>query len=204
MQQGGQFDLISIQSIYNTLPDFKADIYIHASLVHCVTKHVAWLFFTLAETFRYPDMLSHYVGLYCIGQHHSLPSLPKHLAWPVPLKATIQSCASFPNPPPFLIHLPGDRWSKGSDKSLTQAYPASASEPTGETCVRGTHFSKYGCVSGSGDSRTVWFLSLDSHQSSAPKDRVFWVQGLPSRDRLFPWFIPSLLSSGLKPAPCRV
>lgn len=80
-------------------------------------------FLHLQRLFRYPDMLSHYVGLYCIGQHHSLPSLPKHLAWPVPLKATIQSYASFPNPPPILIHLTADGWSKGSDKSLTQAYP---------------------------------------------------------------------------------
>lgn len=128
---------------------------------------------------------------------------PSPLYWntspdPFLLKATIQSYASFPNPPSFLIHLTADLW------SLTQAYPASALEPVGETCGCGTHFSKYGRVSGSGDSRTVWFLSLDSHQSSAPKDGVFWVQGLPSRDRLFPWFIPSLLSSQLKPEPCCV
>lgn len=179
------------------LSDFVPDIYIPASLVHCAVKHAVWLIFLHFQ--RPSDILfSHYVWLYCIGQHHSLPSLLKHLAWPVPLKATIQSYASFPNPPPFLIHLTADLW------SLTQAYPASALEPLGETCGCGTHFSKYGRVSGSGDSRTVWFLSLDSHQSSAPKDGVFWVQGLPSRDRLFPWFIPSVLSSRLKPEPCRV
>lgn len=172
--------------------------------MHCAVKHATWLFFTLSGTVQHPDVFSHYVWLYCIGQHHSLPSLLKHLAWPIPLKATIRSYASFPNPPPFLIHLTADLWSKGSDKSLTQAYPASAPEPVGETCGCCTHFSKYSRVSGSGDSRTVWFLSLDSHQSSAPKDGVFWVQRLSSRDRLFPWFIPSLLSSQLKPEPCRV
>lgn len=169
--------------------------------MHCVTKHVAWLFFSLAD---FP-ISWHALSLCRTVLYWSAPLPPLFTETPrltrsfksnYSILRLISKSASLPNT--------SYRWSKGSDKSLTQAYPASASEPTGETCVRGTHFSKYGCVSGSGDSRTVWFLSLDSHQSSAPKDGVFWVQGLPSRDCLFPWFIPSLLSSGLKPAPCRV